>query len=205
MCRKLSTIYSEDIEGEEPSAAHKIIFSDAAVARFFRAVDTDRSGFITKKELLEAIRGRPPPFRQACIDFMFNSIDTNGNGVIEFSEAVAFYKTHEMKTGKIGRAGESVKVLPSSKKGRSSKKFIDNADARRFIDFFDRDYNKAGKIDVTVDDIHDDGEGNAKVQVSRESDRRGSQIIARDGKISRLEFGLYWANRWVSLTRNRIL
>jgi len=183
MVRQLRDIYSS--EGESSSAAGKI-FSDSSVARFFRIVDKDRSGCISDCELFEAIRGHPNPHRQACIDYMFNLIDVDKDGSIDFGEAIEFYSTHSLNKGELGTGNRTSSGIDGSERiqtgGKGTKK-PNNAAARRFIDHFDKRAHTAGTVDVASDEVNVD------------SKPKDADLIERDGKISTAEFQLYWANR----------
>jgi hypothetical protein len=187
MCRSLMDFYTSDGDGSDGAK----IFSDRQVAKFFRTVDKDSSGTISDEELFEAIRGNPSPHRQACIDYMFSLIDTDGDGCIDFAEAVAFYGNHKLNVGELGKGEEG------SSKGVRRK--TQNATARKFIDHFDRRAQTAGTIDVAAEDggaaARKSAATKAANKASGKGEARKSDHVQRDGHISMKEFQLYWANR----------
>jgi hypothetical protein len=187
MCRSLMELYTSDGDGSEGAK----IFSDGQVAKFFRTVDKDISGTISDEELFEAIRGNPSPHRQACIDYMFSLMDADGDGCIDFAEAVAFYGNHKLNVGELGRGEEG------SSKGVRRK--TQNATARKFIDHFDRRAQTAGTVDVAAEDGGAAARKSAATKAANKASGKGegrkSEHVQRDGQISMKEFQLYWANR----------
>jgi hypothetical protein len=184
------------VEEQDPMESLRL-FTDAEVASFFRAVDVDNSGQVSDTELFYAIRGKPNMERQACIDYMFELIDTDCDGYLDFSEAVAFYGTSNIKIGS-GSNKNSVKLnKEQGEKSHSSsskngvRKQTHNKTARAFIDHFDRRLHvnhalakaELGKC-VTL----------ASEQNIGDKQNEDSSVVV-DGRISRREFCLYWENR----------
>lgn len=56
----------------------------------FQACDTDKSGQISKSELLLACSKSQNPITQGQIDFVFNTIDSDHSGQIDFPEFLNF-------------------------------------------------------------------------------------------------------------------
>ena len=176
------------------------IFSDHQISSLYKFIDVDCSGSITALEFFDQIRGKPSLKRHAWIDYAFHLVDKDDDGVIDFQEVIDFYNSSDYHGDKVESTTKGSSTKGSSTKGSgkgarrstinkgggiNSSKTVNFAKARKFITHFDRYYWKKRGNDT---DIGDTG-GGEHLPIESEQD------IARDGRIYKTEFQLYWANR----------
>ena len=82
-------INSESWKGGE------IAFQRQRLAATFAFYDTDRSGFLSRDEIIQALTASGFLINQANFDLLYKSIDVDSNGKIDFEEFVSFYSDME--------------------------------------------------------------------------------------------------------------
>jgi nanoRNase/pAp phosphatase (c-di-AMP/oligoRNAs hydrolase) len=82
-------INSESWKGGE------IAFQRQRLAATFAFYDTDRSGFLSRDEIIQALTASGFLINQANFDLLYKSMDVDSNGKIDFEEFVSFYSDME--------------------------------------------------------------------------------------------------------------
>lgn len=77
-----------------------------AVVQAFNAWDVDGDGTITKEELGRVLRQLNPRFTEKTSDKMMSEIDTNGDGVIDINEFVAWLSGENQKKKKMKKKAQ---------------------------------------------------------------------------------------------------
>ena len=119
MFRRLSNqthIHMTSVELE--NMKHKIIAASYNLGRadlktFFDRIDKDRSGTVDLPELMHAIKKLVPSITRQQMVHLFHLMDTNGNGVIERSEFIAFMTNRQSPVTKTPRSPRSPKSSPN--------------------------------------------------------------------------------------------
>ena len=66
----------------------------------FRSIDTDNSGFITREELVEAVKNFALPIPLSHIEGLFEVVDKNHDGSVSYAEFASQLKTFDMEWAK---------------------------------------------------------------------------------------------------------
>lgn len=82
-------INSESWKGGE------VAFQRQRLASTFAFYDADRSGFLSRDEIIQALTASGFLINQANFDLLYKSIDVDSNGKIDFEEFVSFYSDME--------------------------------------------------------------------------------------------------------------
>lgn len=68
------------------------------LVRAFEALDTDRTGHLSKEELVQGFQRCEPNFSRKCVEDIFDNIDTDGSGRIDYHEWLCATISHESLT-----------------------------------------------------------------------------------------------------------
>jgi Ca2+-binding EF-hand superfamily protein len=111
---------------------------DSEVPMLFDILDEDQDGCLDVYEFINSIRGRIEPIKQLYIDYVFEKLDSNADGYIEFDELIAW--TTSPNFIECQRQHGAIQL--------KAKKIINYSSAREFINNFDQavDGPKDGRV-----------------------------------------------------------